>query len=468
MGGIFGTIQNKPCIKDLFYGTDYNSHMGTRRGGMATYDEKIFYRAIHNLENAYFRSKFADTIDKFKGNSGIGVISDTDAQPMLFNTRIGKFAIVTVAKINNKKDLQTELLEQGHYFSELSTQTTNPTELVSVLISQGESFEDGITNVYKKIHGSCTMLLLTENGLIAARDFYGRTPLLIGKSENGYAVSSETNSFANLGYEIERSLGPGEIVRIYDNRIEQLKSPEENMQICSFLWVYYGYPASEYEGINVDMVRQKLGIEMANLDNVEADYVSGIPDSGAGMAFGYSEGRKIACRRAIVKYTPTWSRSFTPVKQENRELIAKMKLIPNKQLVENQRIIFCDDSIVRGTQLKDHAQTLYQYGAKEVHIRISCPPTLYSCPFINFSSAKSELELITRRTIEKLEGNHEKNLEEYATFGSEKYNRMIEEICKQLNISSLKYNSLEGFINAIGLPKSKICTHCFDCSSYGY
>ena len=467
MGGFFGTIQNRPCITDLFYGTDYNSHMGTRRGGLVTFDGNAVYRSIHNLENAYFRSKFYDSVENFKGNSGIGIISDTDAQPILFKTRLGKYATVTVAKINNKKELHAELLEQGHYFSELSTSATNPTEVVSVLISQGKDFIDGIENVYRKVKGSCSMLLLTEKGLIAARDFYGRTPVTIGKGEHGYAVSSETNSFANLGFEVEYTLGAGEIVLVTADGYRQLKKPEEKMQICSFLWVYYGYPISEYEGINVEEVRRKLGVEMANQDSVVADYVSGIPDSGTGMSFGYSEGRNIACRRAVVKYTPTWSRSFMPADQETRKMIAKMKLIPNRHLLENKRIIFCDDSLVRGTQLKNYANILYQYGAKEVHIRISCPPIIYACPFVNFSSSKSEMELIARNTIKELEGNQNANLEKYATFGSPEYNRMTADICKKLNISSLKYNSMDGFINAIGLPKCKICTHCFDNSSYG-
>jgi amidophosphoribosyltransferase len=442
--------------------------MGTRRGGMATFDGKTIHRSIHNLENAYFRSKFSGKIGKFSGNSGIGIISDTDSQPVLFNTRLGKYAVVTVAKINNKDKLHKDLLKTGFYFSDISASGTNPTEIISILISQGSDFVEGIENVYKKVKGSCSMLILTEKGIIAARDFYGRTPVIIGKGEQGYAVSGETNSFANLGFEVDYTLGPGEIVLITADGCRQLRKPEEKSQVCSFLWIYYGYPASEYEKINVETVRRKLGIEMAKKDDIDADYVSGIPDSGVGMALGYSEGRKIAYRRAIVKYTATWPRSFMPAGQETRDLIAKMKLIPNRHLLENKRIIFCDDSLVRGTQLKDNSRVLYQYGAKEVHVRLSCPPLVYACPFINFSASKSEMELITRRTIKKLEGDQHKNLEEYVVFGSRKYNEMVDYICNKLGITSLKFNSIDGLVNAIGLPKQKICTHCFDNSSYGH
>lgn len=467
MGGFFGTVAKSSCTADLFYGTDYNSHLGTKRGGMATYnaEEKTFARSIHNLESAYFRSKFEDELDKFNGNSGIGVISDTDPQPIILNSHLGRFAIVTVAKIANMEELEAELLSKNMHFSELSSGQTNQTELVALLIIQGKNFVEGIENVYNHIKGSCSMLLLTEDGIIAARDKWGRTPIVIGKKDGAYAATSESSSFPNLDYEIDRYLGPGEIVRLSADGVEQLRKPNEGMQICSFLWVYYGFPTSCYEGRNVEEVRFLSGLKMGQRDASEVDCACGIPDSGVGMALGYAEGKGVPYHRAIAKYTPTWPRSFTPSRQEMRSLVAKMKLIPNRAMLNGKRLLFCDDSIVRGTQLRDNVKVLYECGAKEVHIRIACPPLIYSCPFIGFTASKSPLELITRRIIKELEGDENKNLEKYATTGSPEYERMVEIMRERFGFTSLRFNTLETLVESIGLPKCKLCTHCFDGSS---
>lgn len=467
MGGFFGTISKSACIVDLFYGTDYNSHLGTRRGGMATYDEEDgFMRSIHNLENSYFRTKFEPGLSKFTGNAGIGIISDTDAQPIVINSHLGKFAIVTVAKINNVDELEQELLEANMHFSELSSGKTNQTELVALLITQGKDFVAGIENVYNRVKGSCSMLLLTEDGIIVARDRWGRTPVVIGHKDGAYAATSESSSLPNLDYEIEKYVGPGEIIRLHADRIEQMRKPNDEMQICSFLWVYYGFPVSCYEGRNVEDVRFQSGYKMGQKDDSEVDCVCGIPDSGVGMALGYAEGKGVPYHRAISKYTPTWPRSFTPSNQEMRALVAKMKLIPNRAMLEDKRILFCDDSIVRGTQLRDNVTILFDYGAKEVHMRIACPPLIYGCPFIGFTSSKSDLELITRRIIRELEGDENKNLAQYAKTDSPEYKKMVQVIADRFGLSSLKFNTLETLIEAIGLPKCKVCTHCFDGSSH--
>lgn len=455
-------------MTDLFYGTDYNSHLGTKRGGLATYDaeEGMFARSIHNLESTYFRTKFEDELDKFKGNVGIGIISDTDPQPIIINSHLGRFAIVTVAKIVNLEEIEAELLSQNMHFAELSSGNTNQTELISLLIIQGKTFVEGIENVYRRVKGSCSMLLLSEDGsIIAARDKWGRTPIVIGRKEGAYAATSESSSFPNLDYEIDRYLGPGEIVRLTADGVEQLRKPEEKMQICSFLWVYYGFPTSCYEGRNVEEVRFTSGLKMGQSDDSEVDCACGIPDSGVGMALGYAEGKGVPYHRAISKYTPTWPRSFTPSKQEMRSLVAKMKLIPNRAMLEGKRLLFCDDSIVRGTQLRDNVKVLYEYGAKEVHIRIACPPLIYACPFVGFTASKSPLELITRRIIAELEGDADKNLEKYATTGSPEYEKMVSIIAERFGLTTLKFNTLETLIESIGLPKCKVCTHCFDGSS---
>lgn len=467
MGGFFGTISKKSCKADLFYGTDYNSHLGTKRAGMATYDEeKGFIRSIHNLESSYFRTKFESELGKFTGNSGIGVISDTDPQPIIINSRLGRFAIVTVAKICNMDELERDLLENNMHFAEASSGRINQTELVALLILQGGTFVEGIENVYRSIKGSCSMLILTEDGIIAARDRLGRTPIVIGKKDGAYAASSESTCFPNLDYEIDRYVGPGEILRITADGIEQLRKPEEEMQICSFLWVYYGFPTSCYEGRNVEAVRFACGQAMGRTDDSDVDCACGIPDSGVGMALGYADGMKVPYHRAVSKYTPTWPRSFTPSDQSMRSLVAKMKLIPNRAMLEGKRLLFCDDSIVRGTQLRDNVKVLYEYGAKEVHIRIACPPLIYGCPFVGFTASKSDLELITRRIIKELEGDENKNLEKYATAGSAEYCRMVDVIRERFGLTSLKFNTVDNLVKAIGLPKCKICTHCFDGSSH--
>jgi Glutamine phosphoribosylpyrophosphate amidotransferase len=466
MGGFFGTVSKASCVTDLFYGTDYNSHLGTKRGGLATYSkERGFIRAIHNLESSYFRSKFESGLEKFSGESGIGIISDTDAQPIIINSHLGRFAIVTVAKITNLPDLEKELLDKNMHFAELSSGSTNQTELISLLIIQGKTFVEGIENVFNKIKGSCSMLLLTEDGIIAARDKLGRTPVVLGKKDGAHAITSESNSFPNLDFEYISDLGPGEIVRVYADRVEQLRKPNEDMQICSFLWVYYGFPNSSYEGKNVEEVRYTSGYNMSLKDDSEVDLVCGIPDSGIGQGLGYAQGKGVPYRRAITKYTPTWPRSFTPSKQELRDLVARMKLIPNRSILQGKRIIFCDDSIVRGTQLKDNVKVLFEYGAKEIHMRIGCPPLIYSCPFIGFTSSRSPMELITRQIIKELEGDENKNLEKYATTDSPEYKRMVAELSKKFKLTTLKFNSMETLIKAIGLPKCKVCTHCFDGSS---
>ena len=481
MGGFFGTISKQSCVNDLFYGTDYNSHLGTKRAGLVTFDEESgFHRSIHSLERNYFRSRFEDELDEFKGHQGLGVISDTDPQPIIVNSHLGRYAVVTVAKINNLRQIADELMKQRMHLSEMSANNINQTELVALLINMGDTFVEGINKVFQKIEGSCSMLILTEDGIIAARDFLGRTPIVMGQKQlhrlspigtdeflQAYAVSSETTSFPNLDYKVLRDLGPGEIVRLRADGVEVLQKPMKRCQICSFLWVYYGFPASDYEGINTEYVREKNGRLMGEKDTqLEADLVCGIPDSGVGMALGYSHGKQIPYKRAVLKYTPTWPRSFTPGNQNRRDLVAKMKLIPNPAVLKDQRIVFCDDSIVRGTQLRDNVRTFFDNGAKEVHVRISCPPLVYGCPFIGFTTSKSDMELITRRIIKDFEGDDKKNLDRYAQTGTPEYQRMVNEIARRLGLTSLKFAAIEDLIESIGLPKQCVSTHCFDGSSY--
>ena len=482
MGGFFGTISTRDCVNDLFYGTDYNSHLGTRRAGLVTFDtERGFSRSIHSLERDYFRSKFEDELKDFSGHQGLGVISDTDPQPIIINSHLGRYAVVTVAKINNLREIADELLALRMHLSEQSANNLNQTEVIALLINMGNTFVDGINLVYQKIKGSCSMLILTEDGIIAARDFLGRTPIVIGRKEvhrlspigtdefiQAYAVSSETTSFPNLGYKAVRDVGPGEIVRLWPDRMEVLQPAFKRCQICSFLWVYYGFPASTYEGINVEEVRERNGEKLGEKDDVEADLVCGIPDSGVGMALGYANGKKIPYKRAVLKYTPTWPRSFTPGNQSRRSLVAKMKLIPNGDMLRGQRVVFCDDSIVRGTQLRDNVREFFEHGAKEVHVRISCPPLVYGCPFIGFTSSKSDMELITRQIIRDFEGDDQAHLDKYAQTDSPEYQRMVKEIARRLGLSSLRFAHLEDLVNAIGLPKESLCTHCFDGSSYDH
>lgn len=464
MGGIFGVVSDRACVQDLFYGTDYNSHLGTKRAGMVTFDpEAGFNRSIHNLERDYFRSKFQDELDRFIGNQGLGVISDTDPQPIIVNSHLGRYAVVTVAKVNNLREIAAELLEQGMHFSELSANKINQTELIALLINMGKTLREGIELVYSKVEGSCSMLVLTEDGIIAARDYLGRTPLVIGRNaDGGYAVSSETCAFPNLGYERVRDVAPGEIVRLRHDSMEVMRPGARREQICSFLWVYYGFPASDYDGINAEAVREAAGRAMGAEDTTEADLVCGIPDSGVGHALGYAEGKGIPYRRAVLKYTPTWPRSFTPGQQSRRDLVARMKLIPNGAILRDNRVVFCDDSIVRGTQLRDNVRTFYECGAREVHARISCPPLVYGCPFIGFTSSKSDMELITRQIIKDFEGDPDKNLEAYATTDTPEYKRMVAEIARRLELSTLQFSKIETLVDSIGLPKESICTHCFD------
>lgn len=463
MGGFFGTISVKSCVDDLFYGTDYNSHLGTKRAGLVTFDKQQgFSRSIHSLERNYFRSKFEDELAKFTGNQGIGVISDTDPQPIIVNSHLGRYAVATVAKINNLEAIAGEMLAKRMHLSEMSANQINQTEMVALLINMGDSFVEGINNVYEKIEGSCSMLILTEDGIIAARDFMGRTPIVIGRKDGAYAATSETTSFPNLDYQVVRDLGPGEIVQLTAGGMEVLQEPSRRKQVCSFLWVYYGFPSSDYEGINAEDVRERSGKALGEEDKTEADLVCGIPDSGVGMAVGYAEGHGIPYKRAVLKYTPTWPRSFTPGTQTRRSLVAKMKLIPNKAILEGRRVVFCDDSIVRGTQLRDNVRTFFDDGAREVHARISCPPLVYGCPYIGFTTSKSDLELITRRIINDFEGNPNAKLKEYATTDSPEYTRMVDEIARRLGLTTLKFNKIETLVKAIGLPKCDLCTHCFD------
>lgn len=423
---------------------------------------------IHSIERDYFRSKFEEKLDQFAGNSGLGVISDTDPQPIIVNSHLGRYAVVTVAKINNIREIAQELLEQKMHFSELSANRVNQTELVALLINMGSTFEEGINLVYRKVRGSCSMLILTENGIIAARDYLGRTPIVLGRKEGAMAAASESTAFPNLDYELLRDVGPGEIVRLTADGLEVLQKPASRCQICSFLWVYYGFPASDYEGINTEAVRETAGRLMGAEDPTEADCVCGIPDSGVGHALGYADGHKIPYQRAVLKYTPTWPRSFTPGNQSRRNLVARMKLIPNRAILADKRVVFCDDSIVRGTQLRDNVRTFYDYGAHEVHARISCPPLIYGCPFIGFTNSKSDMELISRQIIRDFEGENvsKEVLDRYADPDTPEYKRLVEEIGRRLGLTTLQFSKIRTLIDSIGLPKERICTHCFDGSSY--
>jgi amidophosphoribosyltransferase len=462
MGGLFGVFSNTDCVVDLFYGTDYHSHLGTRRGGLAVKNSGGFQRFIKNITTTQFRSKFEDDIKKMHGNKGIGVISDYDDQPLIISSHLGVFAIVTVGRINNIEILAKEALKNGSHFSEMHGGEINPTELVATIISQGATFEEGIQRVQEMIDGSCTMLILTEKGIYAARDKFGRTPLIIGEKLGSYAVTMETCAFPNLGYKIKKYLGPGEVIFISKAGLEQKIPPGERLQICSFLWVYYGYPASNYEGINVEVVRYKCGSYLANNDGLDVDLVAGIPDSGTGHGLGYANEAKIPFSRPFVKYTPTWPRSFMPQDQSIRDLVAKMKLVPIEELIKDKRLLFCEDSIVRGTQLRKTIQRLYTCGAKEVHMRPACPPLVYGCKFLNFSRSRSELDLAGRWAIKELNRKDIENPAEYIDPDSENYKSMIEVIRKKLQLTTLKYQRLEDLVKAIGLPKSSLCTYCWD------
>jgi len=462
MGGFFGVSAREDCVTDLFYGTDYHSHLGTRRGGLATLNQDGFSRFIHNIENAQFRSKFEDDINKLHGRMGIGVISDYEDQPLIIGSHLGTYAIVTVGKIGNAGALAAEAFGKRTHFSEMSGGEINPTELVSTLINQEATFADGIRAAQEAIEGSCSMLLLTAEGVYAARDRLGRTPVIIVKKEGAHAATLETCALPNLDYEIDRDLAPGEIVLITAEGVEQKKPGLDRMQICAFLWVYYGYPASTYEGINTEDARNRCGAALARADNVEVDIVAGVPDSGTAHAIGYANEAGVPYRRPFVKYTPTWPRSFMPQDQAQRDLVARMKLIPIKELIAQQRLLFCEDSIVRGTQLKDTVQRIYEYGAKEVHMRPACPPLVYGCKFLNFSRSRSELDLAARRAIKELDGSADTDLAEFANPCSDKHCAMVDRIRRRLNLTSLKYQKLDDLVASIGLPKEKLCTFCWD------
>ncbi len=463
MSGFFGCVSRHDIVKHVFYGTDYHSHLGTKRAGLAYFSpEKGFQRAIHSLEDGYFRNKFENDIKSFSGNSGIGVISDTEAQPIVVNSHLGRFAVASVSKIANITELEQNFLAKRHTFSETSQGTVNPTELIAMLIAEGSDFLAGIENVFAQVKGSCSMLILTQDGIIAARDKLGRTPVIIGRNGNGYAAAFETCSFSNLEFETDTFLGPGEVVKITADGYEQLRKPNEKMQICAFLWVYYGYPPSFYEGINVDDVRYRCGAKLAKNDHIEADFVAGIPDSGVGHAMGYSHATGIPLKRPYTKYTPTWPRSFMPQSQEMRDLVAKMKLIPNKAVINNKSGIFLDDSIVRGTQLKDNVRDLHDAGIKDVNMRIACPPLTFPCEFLNFSRSRTTLDLATHKAVQQIEGHTNVDMKEYSNPDSEKYKQMVEVIRKDLGLTSLVFQRLDDLVDAIGLPKEKLCTHCWD------
>ena len=466
MGGFFGVAANFDCVMDLFYGIDYHSHLGTRRGGMAVNDANgRIVRIIHDITNAQFRSKFDDDLNRFCGNTGIGVISDYEDQPLLVTSKLGRFAIATVGKINNMDELFHKLLDNRcAHFAESCEDELNPTELVAALISQRDSFLEGIKFAQEVIDGSCSILILHGNTIYAARDYFGRTPVVIGEKEGAFAVSMETTAFPNLDYSFKRELGPGEIVLINSGTIETLRKPLPRMQICAFLWVYYGYPSSSYQGISVEKMRYHCGELLAGRDNAKPDIVAGVPDSGIAHAIGYANASGIPFSRPFVKYTPTWPRSFMPPNQTKRNLIAKMKLIPVHDLIEGKSLLLIDDSIVRGTQLRETTEFLYASGAKEVHIRPACPPLLFGCKYLNFSRSTSEMELITRRVIQELEGGDptKEVLAEYADPDSEKYAAMVEKIGEKLHFTSLRYHRLDDMIASVGIPADQLCTYCWN------
>ena len=467
MGGFFGVASKKDCVLELFYGVDYHSHLGTRRGGMAAYGNGEFCRAIHNIENAPFRTKFDRDVDEMKGNLGIGCISDYEPQPLLIQSHHGSLAIVTVGKINNEEELLEKVFEEGHsHFQEMSGGKINATELVASLICKKETLVEGIRYAQETVNGSLTLLLMTKDGIYAARDRYGRTPVVVGKKEEAYCVSFENSAYINLGYEAYKELGPGEIDLITPESVEQLVAPGKEMKICSFLWVYYGYPTSSYEGVNVEEMRYKCGSMLAKRDgdSVHPDIVAGVPDSGIAHAIGYSNESGIPYARPFIKYTPTWPRSFMPTSQSQRNLIAKMKLIPVQSLIEDKKLLLIDDSIVRGTQLRETTEFLYKSGAKEVHVRPACPPLVYGCKFLNFSRSKSDLDLITRRIIQEAEGENcpAEVLAEYADPDSCRYAKMVEEIRKIQNFTTLRFHRLDDLIASIGIDPCKVCTYCFN------
>lgn len=466
MSGFFGVVSKSDCVMDLFFGVDYHSHLGTKRGGLAIYGEDGFQRSIHNIENSPFRTKFDHDVEVFKGTSGIGCISDNEAQPLLVNSHLGSFAIATVGRINNMEELRKECFESGKVqFLEMSRGRINPTEMVAALINLKDELIEGIKFAQEKIKGSMSIMLLFADKIYAARDKYGRTPIVIGKKRNAFCASFESSAYINLGYNTYKELGPGEIVSITYDSISQEKEANKNMKMCSFLWTYYGYPTATYEGINVETMRYKCGELIRKHDNVEADAVAGVPDSGIPHAIGYANESGIPYTRPFIKYTPTWPRSFMPTSQAQRNLIAKMKLIPVQELIENKRLVLIDDSIVRGTQLRETAEFLYKSGAKEVHVRPACPPILFACKYLNFSRSTSEMDLITRRVIVDLEGTEnvsDEVLQQYADPNHPKYKTMVDEICNRMKFNSLQYHRLDDLIESIGIDSCNLCTYCFN------
>ncbi len=463
MGGLFGVVGRDDVVEDLYYGTDYHSHLGTKRGGLAAGNGASLLRYIHNIENAQFRSKFGDDIGKLHGTRGIGVISDYEDQPLLIRSHLGNYAIATVGVVKNIDELVDRAFRgKCLHFSEMRGGEVNPTELIAAMINREDTFEDGIRAVWEFIHGSSSLLVLTDGAILAARDKLGRTPLVLGRKPGAIAVSMETCAFPNLGYEIDRYLGPGEIVRITPDGVETLVPARPTLQICAFLWVYYGYPASSYEGINVETVRNRCGAYLAKADNIRIDLVAGIPDSGIGHGLGYAAEAGIPFRRPFVKYTPTWARSFMPQSQAVRDHVARMKLIPIREIIQGHKLLFCEDSIVRGTQLQDTIKRLYESGAVEVHMRPACPPLAYGCKYLNFSRSRSELDLAARRAVAALEGPDFRRFEDYTRAGTPKYEAMVEWVSRTLGLSSLRYQRLEDLVAAIGLPKEKLCTYCWD------
>ena len=464
MGGFFGVASKNDCVFDLFFGTDYHSHLGTRRGGLAVYGKDGFDRSIHNIENSPFRTKFDKDINEMEGNLGIGCISDYEPQPLIVRSHHGTFAITTVGKINNVEEIVSKIFSKGNtHFLEMSGGDINATELVAAIINQKENMIDGIKYAQEIIDGSMTMLIMTPKGIFAARDRLGRTPVVIGKKDDGFCATFEEYAYLNLGYSDYKELGPGEIVIMTPEEVRTVAAAGKDMKICTFLWIYYGYPSSSYEGVCVEQMRYNCGAKLAKRDNVTPDIVAGVPDSGIAHAIGYANESGIPYSRPFIKYTPTWSRSFMPTIQSKREHIAKMKLIPVHDLIKDKKLLLIDDSIVRGTQLRETTEFLYSSGAKEVHIRPACPPLVYGCKFINFSRSNSEMDLITRRVIKNLEGDNAENvLDEYTNPESDRYNNMIEEIRKELNFTSLRYHRLDDMIESVGIDKSKLCTYCWD------
>ena len=465
MGGFFGVASKEDCVFDLFFGTDYHSHLGTRRAGMAVYSEKNgFDKAIHSIENAPFRTKFDKEANSMNGNMGIGCISDFEAQPILVRSHHGSFAISTIGKINNCDEIIAEILKGKTHFFEMSNGEINSTELVAAIINQKDNFIDGIRYALEIIDGSISMLILTPKGIYCARDKFGRTPIVLGKKEGAFCATFESFAFLNLGYTQYRELGPGEVVVLTSEGVKTLVAPGKDMKICTFLWIDYGYPSSSYEGVSVEEMRYKCGQLLARRDNVKPDIVAGVPDSGTAHAIGYANESGIPFSRPFIKYTPTWPRSFMPTIQSKRNLIAKMKLIPVENLIKDKSLLLIDDSIVRGTQLRETTEFLYESGAKEVHIRPACPPLIYGCKYLNFSRSKSEMELITRVVINELEGDNvsDEILQEYADYNSEKYQKMVDRICEKLNFTSLRFHRLDDMLEAVGIEPEKLCTYCWN------